>query len=395
MAANITFFNTTVSTVFNTTVNPGTGPYLCDFYTRNGGQIAYAVFLAIILVLCLLGNSLVCIAIALSPRLRENPTNYFIISLAVSDMCYAIFQSPIRISVILLNQSFCFNENVCYFFILTDIICTPATISTLFVIAIDRCMCITMPFLYQEHMSKGKAKMIVVCVWIYAGIWSLLSSFSWESPFSRTIKIAISKTPTGIRPVCMNTNRYFYLTSYFIVTLIPLVIMGATYIIILRVAVIQIRAIRATEVHIPQEQHLDGKDKRYAKMSKSSRRTNRELKATATLAIVYGVFFICWFPPAIINILIGFQSATGLQSLAETNPPLFGFIYYTFMEVLPTVSTAVNPIIYNIFNRQFRTAFKIVIMRLMGRKDALRSTMVTEFDISRHDHTNHRDAASK
>ncbi len=365
---------------------------LCDFYNDNPGQIAYSVFLAVVLVLCLLGNSLVCIAIALSPRLRETPTNYFIISLAVSDMAYAVFQSPIRISVVLHSQSFCFSEHACYFFILTDIICTPATISTLFVIAVDRCFCITMPFLYQEKMTKFKAKIIVLYVWICAGIWSLLSSFSWENPFSRTIGIVRQNMPLGIRSVCMNNNRYFYLTSYFIVTLIPLVIMGITYVIILHVAVVQIRAIRATEVHFPQE-NVDRKDKKYAKMSKSTRRTNRELKATATLAIVYGVFFVCWFPPCIINMLIGFKSAQSLIKLQVTDPSLFNFIYYTFMEVLPTLSTAINPIIYNVFNRQFRTAFKAVLLRIARKRDAWRTTMITELDISRNDHTNHNEAA--
>lgn len=377
---NDSVYNVTSSPFLNftnqTNVTFTTMPMPCLTYTDNTGHIIYAVFLALVLLLCLLGNSLICFAIALSPRLRETPTNYFIVSLAISDMCYAIFQCPLRIFTILHNRAFCASERVCYLLILTDIICTPATISTLFVIAIDRCFCIVSPFFYQEHMTKGKAKIIILGVWVYAAIWASLSTFSWHSPFGKTI---------GIKGgTCMNNNPYFYLTSYFIVTLIPLVVMAFTYVVILRVAVIQIRAIRATEVHIPQE-NIDRKDKKYAKMSKSSRRTNREFKATATLAIVYGAFFVCWFPPCIINIVIGFKGASSFKNLQSTNPPLFNFIYYTFMEVLPTLSTAINPIIYNIFNRQFRAAFKAVFFRISRNREAQR-TIIQELEISRFDH---------
>ena len=350
----------------------------CDGYTKDPGQIAYAVFLSLVMLLSILGNLLVIIAIALSPRLRETPTNYFIASLSVSDLCYALFQSPIRIDQILRNRAFCFGANVCQMFVITDIITSPATISTLFVIAIDRFFCITKPFIYQEQMSRSMAKIIVCFVWLYACIWAGISVFNWKNPTQPTIQVTSAK-------VCFNDNPVFYLTSYFVVTLIPLVVMGVLYVIILQVAITQIRAIRATEVHLPQQnqdENQNGKKKR--KGSKGSRRTNREFKATATLAIVYGAFFVCWMPLLVINIVAQF-SPNSFKSL-RSNKALFDFVYYTFVEILPTISTAINPLIYSVFNRQFRAAFMSVMLRLVRRYDVLRrTTIVNELEISRTD----------
>ena len=353
----------------NSTSQPVFQCNLCDRFTTESDKIAYAVFLAVVLLFSFVGNMLVCFAIAYSPRLRENPTNTFIFSLSISDMLYAVMQTPLRISSILHGDSFCYNIHICRLHIFTDLIFSPCTISTLFVISIDRFFCITSPFMYQENMSKFAAKIVIGCVWLYSFMWAGISAFDWESPGKSPIIIDKCR--------CFNQNFYFYMTSYFIVTLIPLVIMGVLYGMILRVALVQIRAITATEVHLPRPEDDGRKDKKHGKIAGGSRRTNRELKATATLAIVYGAFFICWMPNCIMNIYIGFAGNGSFIRLRKEQEGLFLFIFYTFVQILPTLSTAINPIIYNVFNRQFRSAFASMV-RIFRKHEVLRSTTVVQ-----------------
>lgn len=59
-----------------------------------------AFFLIIIIVLALLGNAVVIRAFAVFRKLR-NVTNYFVISLAVTDILVAVFSMPVWVAYLL------------------------------------------------------------------------------------------------------------------------------------------------------------------------------------------------------------------------------------------------------------------------------------------------------
>lgn len=331
----------------------------CDQLTENTGHIAFAFFLILVMVISVLGNCLVCIAIALSPNLRNNPTNYFVVSLAISDIAFAVFQAPIRISKKLNDNKFCFDAYTCWMLVLSDLILTPATIITLFVVAADRFYCIKRPFVYHAKMTKKRAKIIVAVVWFCACVVASLFIVRWDSP---------AKSPV-ILPHCMTNNKYFYMMLNFLVIGIPLVIMGMMYFMILRVAIAQIRAIRETEVFLP---HRDENENSESKLSGAgSRRTHRELRATGTLAIVYGAFVLCWLPLCMLNIIFCIEEKI-ITDVIKANPELFSMIF----DILPMLSSAINPVIYNFSNKQFRTAFKVAMYRMVGKGEILRKATV-------------------
>lgn len=94
--------------------------------------------------------------------------------------------------------------------------------------------------------------------------------------------------------------------------------------------------------------------------SKESLEAKRERKAAKTLAIITGVFVICWLPFFIIALLMPLCGP-----LCE--PPKVVFEIFLW---LGYVNSTLNPIIYTIFSPDFRSAFKRI---LLGRKTPSRS----------------------
>lgn len=75
---------------------------------------------------------------------------------------------------------------------------------------------------------------------------------------------------------------------------------------------------------------------------------SRERKAARTLGIIMGVFVVCWLPFFLMYVILPFCS-----SCAQPSGKLQNFITW-----LGYVNSSLNPIIYTIFNMDFRKAFK-------------------------------------
>ncbi|XP_060917641.1 alpha-2B adrenergic receptor [Labrus mixtus] len=88
-------------------------------------------------------------------------------------------------------------------------------------------------------------------------------------------------------------------------------------------------------------------------MSRRKAMMNREKKFTFVLAVVMGVFVICWFP---------FFFTYSLQAVCPETcsipNPLFKFFFW-----IGYCNSCLNPLIYTVFNNDFRKAFKRILCR--------------------------------
>lgn len=320
-------------------------------------NIFYASFLVFIMIATIIGNALVIAAVCMFPRLRRM-TNFFIVSLAVSDLLVGLMHLPLRIDSTVRNM-WCQPMGVCAYWVVIDAIFSAASICNLAVISVDRYLAITRPFDYQELMSKCRATAVIAFVWIYASLWGLLGLFDWETG---RYPISIDKPPG----LCKNKNPVYYTTTACFSFFLPLLITIVMYMFVFRVALKQAKAMAKMD---------PGK--------KSRRHMVREMKATKTLAIVIGVFTVSWLP-FFTMLVLAFWCPICVKPLLDIRA-LGQAIHIIFVSFLPPINSCVNPIIYSVFNSEFRSAFQRMLSLKRFRQSHY-STVEHELSVTEMNH---------
>lgn len=325
--------------------------------------ILNSVFLVLIMLATLFGNALVITAVYLFHRLRRM-TNFFIISLAVSDLLVALGHLPLRIDESVHNNNWCFDKTpndvtTCAYWIVMDTVFSCASICNLVVISIDRFLAITKPFEYQNRMTKRVGFSLIAFVWLYAMLWGVLSLVDWtRDPNSTREHIFVDFNTRTNERKCGKNDKVYYTSAMAVAFFLPLLIVIVTYSCVFRVAFTQAKAVALLDPN------------------KGKKHILRELKATKTIAVVIGVFIVCWLPSFILMVL----SLWCKQCFTPfvTNKDLSLAVRIIFVFVLPVMNSSLNPVIYTVFNQEFRMAFS----RMLCRSRAPRSTADVEFSVT-------------
>ena len=272
---------------------------------------------------------MVIIAVLSFKRLRNNVTNYFIISLATADLMVCTFVMPYNAVNEILGY-WPFGLVFCDVYISLDILCCTASILNLCVISLDRYLAITSPFTYYERITKKTAGVLIAVVWIVS---FLISALPVNLDFHEDPEFADIGWYTDPELCVLVMNSTYALVSSIVSFYTPTVIIIFVYSRIFVVARRQARQIAAYE----------NTAKRFTGTSKKS--MARERKAAKTLAIIVGVFIACWLPFFIANIVDPFCGRCVDVKLM------------TVLVWLGFVNSFLNPIIYA-QNKTFRRAFK-------------------------------------
>ena len=293
-------------------------------------------FYCIVLLATVAGNSLVCAAVYIDRRLRSH-TNWFIVSLAVSDLLYGSVSVPFRIAQQATFQQI--SVQACGLWIWADLACAAASIANLAVISIDRYIKITKPFSYHLKMTDKRAFIAIGGVWVYAVLLASLSLVRWNE----NTRIVAKRDG-----VCLNAgNQVFYTVAMVVGFLTPLVILVVSYCLVFNTALKQFK-------NMTQHGLVTNMDKKEKQHRVSF---FKDFKATKTLAIVIGTFCICWCP--FFTLLTTAQYTTiDLDPLGER------IVVVTFLLVLPNLNSACNPVVYAYFNSEFRQAFRAVLIKI-------------------------------
>ncbi|XP_061382794.1 5-hydroxytryptamine receptor 2C isoform X2 [Danaus plexippus] len=134
---------------------------------------------ALVLVVCTAaGNVLVCLAIYLERRL-QNVTNYFLMSLAITDLLVAILVMPLGI-LTLVRGYFPLPAVYCLTWICLDVLLCTASIMHLCTISVDRYLSLRYPMRFGRNKTRKRVTVKIVFVWILSTAMSLPLSLMYS-----------------------------------------------------------------------------------------------------------------------------------------------------------------------------------------------------------------------
>ena len=201
-------------------------------------DIALGTFLIFLTIITVVGNILVLGAISCNKRLMQGVTNCFVSSLACADLLIGGLIMPLYASLIFIGY-WSAGSTMCEIWISIDVLSSTASIETLCVIAIDRYVAITSPLRYQSIMTRRRASILIICVWLISGAMSILPiHLGWWRSDDPAAQACYDD------PTCCSfiTNKYFAIISSAIAFYIPFIIMIFVYNRVLKEAERQVRA---------------------------------------------------------------------------------------------------------------------------------------------------------
>lgn len=312
------------------------------------GFLVYIVVELAIAVLAVLGNVLVCWAVWLNSNL-QNVTNYFVVSLAAADIAVGVLAIPFAITI---SSGFCASCHSCLFFACFVLVLTQSSIFSLLAIAIDRYIAIRLPLRYNGLVTGTRAKGIIGVCWVLSFAIGLTPMLGWNSCGRPSAGGNRSQGCGAGQVACLFEDvvpmNYMVYYNFFACVLGPLLLMLGVY---LRIFLAARRQLKQME-----SQPLPG--------ARAQSTLQKEVHAAKSLAIIVGLFALCWLPLHIINCFTFFCPAC-------SHAPTW-LMYLTI--VLSHTNSVVNPLIYAYRIREFRQTFrKIIRSHILRRREPLKA----------------------
>ncbi|XP_072041759.1 probable G-protein coupled receptor No18 [Amphiura filiformis] len=377
-------------------------------YTQTdiGMMLVKLITLTPIIFTGIVGNILVIVAVFRFKNLRI-VANYFIVSLALADLSVCCIVMPLGLYLEVMEGSWYLGGILCDIWVSMDVLTCTSSIWNLCVISLDRFLAITRPIQYALKRTPIMAFVISVSAWGLSFLISIpallfVGGYDMEEIIYLDSTNSTNTSYIGESSKCqLNVSPIFQVLSSVVSFYIPCFILLLVYYKIFqsvqnlglkghkdkkrtrnpmsstppgtdngekpsqmtplktidnngRSPNFQKRPDKSRTKTTELQRHIEHKKAEAEKGGVGRHKrisVARERKATTVLAIVVTIFIICWLPFFITNVIIGLCSDH--CSVSHT-----AFATVTW---LGWVNSALNPVIYTIFNREFRNAFRKIL----------------------------------
>lgn len=310
---------------------------------------------SILIFMSIAGNILVCVAIYTDRGLRRIG-NLFLASLAIADLFVASLVMTFAVVNDLLEY-WVFGPQFCDTWIAFDVMCSTASILNLCAISLDRYIHIKDPLRYGRWVTRKVAVGSIAAIWVLAALISFLPiSLGLHRPNKPTW--VFSDDGTKYDTCALDLTPVYAIVSSCISFYIPTFVMLGIYLRLYRYAQKHVQSIRAvTKPFANSNYSADQPHALAAKLhaQNSSAYHVSDHKAAITVGIIMGVFLVCWVPFFCINIVAAFCKTCIHKDV------------FKVLTWLGYSNSAFNPVIYSIFNTEFREAFKRILTAHYGQ----------------------------
>ncbi|XP_030240426.1 uncharacterized protein LOC108649138 [Drosophila navojoa] len=197
----------------NETAMPSPTPAQSPFDTNN----YWALFALVLVFGTAAGNILVCLAIAWERRL-QNVTNYFLMSLAITDLMVAVLVMPLGI-LTLVKGHFPLSSEHCLTWICLDVLFCTASIMHLCTISVDRYLSLRYPMRFGRNKTRRRVTLKIVFVWLLSIAMSLPLSLMYSKDHASVL----------VNGTCQIPDPVYKLVGSIVCFYIPLGVMLLTY----------------------------------------------------------------------------------------------------------------------------------------------------------------------
>lgn len=272
----------------------------CANVTMDSHAVGLGIALSVFILVAIVGNVLVILSVVCNKHL-QTVTNFFIVNLAMADLLLSIIVLPFSASLEVLG-CWVFGRVFCNIWAAVDVLCCTASILSLCIISVDRYIGVKHCLKYPCIMTERKAVVILVLVWVSSTVISVGPLLGWKEP--QPLDDSICRITEEPGYALFSSLFSFYL---------PLMVILIMY---FRVYVVARRTTSSLEAGIKRERNKsmevvlrihcrnvlegvrqDSKNQPFrSSLSVRLMKFSREKKAAKTLAIVVGMFILCWLP---------------------------------------------------------------------------------------------------
>ncbi|XP_036101761.1 neurotensin receptor type 1 [Molossus molossus] len=317
-----------------------------DIYSR---VLVTAVYLALFVV-GTVGNSVTAFTLARKKSLQslQSTVHYHLGSLALSDLLILLLAMPVELyNFIWVHHPWAFGDAGCRGYYFLRDACTYATALNVASLSVERYLAICHPFKAKTLMSRSRTKKFISAIWLAAGLLAVPMLFT----MGQQNRSADGQHAGGLvcTPVVGTaTIKVVIQINVFMSFVLPMTVISILNTIIANKLTIMVR--QAAE----QGQVCTAGDKHSSfSMAIEPGRVQALRHGVRVLRAVVIAFVVCWLPYHVRRLMFCYIPEEQWTLL------LYNFYHYFYMltNALFYVSSAINPILYNLVSTNFRQTF--------------------------------------